>query len=133
MSVSKVKSLGVFLDDTLKLTDQVNFITSSAHFHLRRISAKRSIFNRKITETLVNALVLSSLDYCNSLNCGLPKKLLNKLQRVQNAAAKLIMLARKRDHVTPLMKQLHWLPMVYRCQFKIIVLTYKIIHGLAPE
>ena len=131
--VTNIKSLGVFLDDTLKLTEQVSFMTSCAHFHLRRISAKRSIFSRRITETLVNALVLSRLDYCNSLICGLPNKMIQKLQRVQNAAAKLVMLARKRDHVTPLLRQLHWLPMLYRSQFKILVLVYKIIHGMSPD
>ena len=131
-SQSKVESLGVVLDDSLKMVTHINTITSTAHFHLRRISKKRSVFNRKVTETLVNSLVLSRLDYCNSLLCQLPKKLMYKLQKVQNAAAKLIMLARKRDHATPLLKQLHWLPMAYRCKFKVLVLTFKVLNGEAP-
>ena len=132
-SQEKVESLGVVLDDSLKMITHVNTITSTAHFHLRKISKKRSVFNRKVTETLVNSLVLSRLDYCNSLLCQLPKKLLYKLQKVQNAAAKLIMLARKRDHATPLLRQLHWLPMAYRCKFKVLVLTFKALKGEAPN
>ena len=128
-----VKSLGVHLDKSLKMVHHVNSIASTAHFHLRRISQKRSVFNKKVTETLVNGLVLSRLDYCNSLLCNLPKTLIYKLQKVQNAAAKLIMLARKRDHVTPLMRQLHWLPMNYRCKFKVLILTFKILDGKAPD
>ena len=133
LPASSVKSLGVILDDTLKLVSHVNSVTSTAYFHLRKIAQKRSVFNRKVTETLVNALVLSCLDYCNSLLCHLPKKLLYKLQKVQNAAAKLIMLAGRRDHVTPLMRQLHWLPMNYRCKFKILVITFKALNGKCPD
>ena len=107
--------------------------TSTAYYHLRKISKVRKQFNRSTTETFVNTFITSRLDYCNSLICSLPNKLLQKLQRVQNSAAKLIMLKKKRDHVTPLLKELHWLPIKYRSEFKILVITWKILHSSAPE
>ena len=128
----EMKSLGVTLDCRMKLAKHVNLTTRTAFFHLRRISRVRKQLNRSISETLVNCFITSRLDYCNSLLVALPNCTIQKLQYVQNAAAKLIMLKRKRDHVTPLLKELHWLPIRYRTQFKILVLTWKILNNLAP-
>ena len=80
-----------------------------------------------------HAFVSTKLDYCNSLFYGLPDKDLRKLQAVQNAAARLVGGLRRYDHVTPVMHDLHWLPVEYRIQFKIAVLAYKSLHNLAPE
>ena len=129
----ELKSLGVILDSKMKMNKHVNRTTSTAYYHLSKISKVRKQFNRSTTETFVNTFITSRLDYCNSLICSLPNKLLQKLQRVQNSAAKLIMLKKKRDHVTPLLKELHWLPIKYRSEFKILVITWKILHSSAPE
>ena len=129
---SHITSLGVILDENLKLERQVNAITKTAHFHLRKIKRVRNRITKDIAETLVNTLVTSRLDYCNALLCHLPKKTICKLQKVQNASAKMILQANKRSHVTPLLKHLHWLPVSYRCQFKVLILTFKILHGTAP-
>ena len=129
---SHIESLGVILDDKMKMERQVNATTKIAYFYLRKIKRVRNRLTQDITETLVNALITSRLDYCNALLCHLPNKTLCKLQKVQNAAAKLIMQASRRSHVTPLLRHLHWLPISYRCQFKVLMLTYKILSNTAP-
>ena len=88
--------------------------------------------SRRSTEMLIHAFVSSRVDYCNNLLYGLPAYQLNKLQRVQNAAARLIFLESKYCHVRPLLYNLHWLPVKFRIDFKILLLTYKATNGLAP-
>ena len=83
---------------------------------------------------IVNAFVISRIDYCNSILYGLPMIELEKLQRVQNIAARLITeLSSRRDHITPVLKNLHWLPVRSRITFKILLLTYKILNGHSPR
>ncbi len=82
---------------------------------------------------LIHAFVTSRLDYCNSLLTGVPAATLKKLQKVQNAAARIISKTRKFDHVTPILLKLHWLPLPLRVEFKILLLTYRALHDLAPE
>ena len=93
---------------------------------------KRFRCSSENTQVLVNAFVTSRLDYCNSVLYGLPTTELQKLQRVQNAAAMLICNVSRFDHISPTLKMLHWLPVKYRIDFKILLITYKAIHGLAP-
>ena len=76
--------------------------------------------------------VTSRLDYCNSLMFGIPKELISQLQKRQNHAARVITKWRKYDHITPVLVDLHWLPVKQRIDFKILLLTYKALNGLAP-
>ena len=102
-------------------------------FHIRNIKAIRSLLPRKATEQLMHSLVSSRLDYCNALLYNLPAYQLQKLQRIQNIAARVVTLTPTRMHITPVLKALHWLPVSKRIVFKVLLLTYKCVKGLAPE
>ena len=80
----------------------------------------------------MNAYVTSRLDYCSSLLFGVNKALIAKLQRVQNMAARVIKRTSKYDHITPVLKELHWLPLEQRIVFRILVHTFKGLYGKAP-
>ena len=79
------------------------------------------------------SFITCHLDRCNSLLYGLPDTLIAKLQRIQNSAARLVTRTRGHDHITPVLYNLHWLPVKYRIIYKILLLTYKCLHGLAPD
>ena len=83
-------------------------------------------------KTLVHAFISSRLDYCNTLLYGVNDGLLKKLQAVQNAAARVTTETRKFDHITPILRELHWLPVRKRIVYKLAVTVYKCLHGLAP-
>ena len=85
---------------------------------------------KEATTTLAQSFVFNHLDYCNSLLFGLPDYQIKKFQRIQNMAAKIVFQAKKYDHVTPLLKELHWLPVQYRISYKVLLYTFKGIHAL---
>ena len=85
------------------------------------------------TKALVHAFVTCRLDNCNSLLYGLPKHLVHRLQLAQNCAARLILCGRKHDHVTPLLRELHWLPVEQRIIFKMLFFTFKALNNLCPS
>ena len=82
---------------------------------------------------LVNILVISRLDYCNCLLYVIPKYQRDKLQRTQNTAARLVMGLKRSEHVTPILKNLHRLPVEKKIEFKILLITYKTIHGQSAD
>ncbi len=85
------------------------------------------------TEMLIHAFMNSRLDYCNALLGGCSARLINKLQMVQNATARVLTRTRKYDHITPVLSTLHWLPIKNCIYFKISLTTYKVLNGLAPQ
>ncbi len=131
-SKSKLKNVGVIFDSSLSFDYHVQYTVKNSFFNLRNIARLRSMLSLPVTERLINTLVFSHIDYCNALIVGVPKTTLNKLQCVQNSAARILTGARKNEHITPILKSLHWLPVRFRVDFKIIMLTYKALHGLAP-
>ena len=110
-----------------------NYAVSFTYLHFNNIAKIRHILSQKDAEKLVHAFVTSRLDYCNSLLSGCPNKSLKTLQLVQNAAARVLTKTRKRDHISPILALLHWLPVKSRIEFKILLLTYKALNGLAPS
>lgn len=127
-----VKNLGVFFDRSLTMEKQVSATSRSCFHQIRNIGRIRNFITDDACKTLVNSLVTSRLDYGNALLYGLPSTLVNKLQRVQNTAARLISRTKKSDHITPTLMDLHWLPVNYRCQYKILLYVFKSLHGSAP-
>uniref|UniRef100_A0A8C1SIN6 Reverse transcriptase domain-containing protein n=1 Tax=Cyprinus carpio TaxID=7962 RepID=A0A8C1SIN6_CYPCA len=129
---STVKNLGVILDSNLSFENHISHVTKTAFFHLRNIAKLRNMLPVPDAEKLVHAFMTSRLDYCNALLGGCPASSINKLQVVQNAAARVLTRSRKYDHITPILQSLHWLPIKFRISYKILLLTYKALNGLAP-
>ena len=126
------RNLGVLFDNKLSMTYHVNKTCQIAYCEIRKISSIRRYLTTEATKTLVTSLVLSRLDFCNSLLAGLPQLLLDKLQRVMNAAARLVTRTPKREHITPVLHDLHWLPVRFRIEYKICTLCFNIVSGSAP-
>ncbi len=131
--LSCVKNLGVIFDSELKFDRQVNAVVKNSFFHLRSISKLKSILSFEDMEKVVHAFVSSRLDYCNVLYLGLNQLSLSRLQLVQNSAARLLTGTRGREHITPVLIKLHWLPIRYRIHYKVLLYVFKAVHGLSPD
>nr|XP_060608896.1 uncharacterized protein LOC132760735 [Anolis sagrei ordinatus] len=129
----QVRSLGVILDSSLSLEPQVSAVAGRAYAQLKLVHQLRPYLGKSDLATVVHALVTSQIDYCNALYVGLPLKTVRKLQLVQRAAVRLLTGASYREHTTPLLCQLHWLPVQFRAQFNLFSsehnLTYKTLYG----
>ena len=111
----------------------VSTVCKSANFHLRNLGKIRHLIDNDTCKLLVNSLITSRLDYCNSLLCGTSNCIIDKLQKTQNRAARLITRTKKYDHITPVLKTLHWLPVKQRIEYKTLLICYKALNGLAPD
>jgi len=127
-----VRSLGVMLDKHLNMTTQVNAVIRSCNHHIRQIGRIRKYISVEACHSAVQSLVVSRLDYCNALLIGLPRYQVQRLQRLQNRAARLVTRSRKFSHITPLLKELHWLPVLQRVKFKLLLYVYKALHDEVP-
>ena len=111
----------------------VNAIVSHCYKLMSDVARIRHLLSDEDTESLMHAIVSSRIDYCNSLLYGVNKSVIFKLQKVQNTAARIISKRKKRKSVRDVLNKLHWLPVEKRIIFKLLVITYKIIRGIAPE
>jgi len=128
-----IKHLGVHLDNLLNLQLHVNNLVSSCYFVLRHISSIRKFITQDNCIQLVISYVTSKLDYCNSLFIGMPKCLISKLQKVQNAAVRVIFIKKKFQSVSEELINLHWLKIESRIVFKAVLLIFKCLAGTAPN
>ena len=92
----------------------------------------RQYLTTEAATSLIHAFISSRLDYGNSLLAGLPDTDILKLQKIQNTAARILTRTKKYDHISPILKDLHWLRVRERIEFKILMLTYKCLNDLAP-
>ncbi|XP_062609775.1 uncharacterized protein LOC134271589 [Saccostrea cucullata] len=129
---SCVKNLGVFFDSVLNMDNQIRNITKSCYHQLRNIGRIRPLISESACKTLVCSLVTSRLDYGNALLYGICTSSLTKLQRIQDTAARIITRTKKHDHITPVLVNLHWLPVEHRIQYKLLLQTFKALNGTSP-
>ena len=127
------RNLGVYFDGHLCMDTQLSKLAKSSNSSLFKIGKIRKFLDRKSCASLINGLFTSRLDYCNSLLYGLPKSAIDKLQKLQNRAARTLTFTKKRDHISPVLKKLHWLPVQKRIMYKVLLTTFKSLHGLAPS
>ncbi len=131
-SWSSVRNLGVLFDSNLSFEEHVSSIYKTEFFHLKNIYKLRPMLSVSNAETFIHVFMTARLDYCNALLGGCSACLI-KLQLVQNAAARVLTRTRKYDHISPVLSTLHWLPIKHRIHFKILLITYKALNGLAPQ
>jgi len=131
-AAKKVRNIGALFDSELKMDTQVKSMCRNAWLNLYNIGKIRNYLTVEQTKTVVHAYVTSKLDANNALLAGITSDLKSQLQRVQNAASKLITKTKKHDHATPLLYNLHWLPVEDRIVFKILLLTFKALNKVGP-
>ena len=129
---SSIRNLGAHFNTILDHVEFVNKKCQAARLALKNISRVRRSLTRDACETLVQAYVTSRLDYCNVLLYGLPDYVIERVQKVQNYAARVIAMVPKREPITPYRADLHWLPIQERIEYKILLYTYKALNNLAP-
>jgi len=132
-SAGTVRNLGVVLDQTLSLNAHVSRICQSGYFQLRSLRTVQNVLPAKALERLAHAFITARLDYCNSILFGLPENVIHRLQLLQNSAARMVSKVGRYHHIRPILKSLHWLPVKQRINFKVLLITYKALNGLAPS
>ena len=132
-SVSVVRNLGSWFNSQLTMSSHISKLCSVAFYHLCNIQCICKYLSQKTAGMLVHAFMTSRIDYCNNLLYGLPNNQLAKIQRVLNASARLVCYAPRFCHITPILRDLHWLSIRAHINFKVLLLTFKALHGLAPQ
>ena len=129
----QVKNLGVIFDQVMSMRQHVNYTSRTTLFHLRNISRIRRYIPEESCKLVVQSLVTTRLDCTYSLLYGIPKSAVSILWSVQNSAARIFTMTAPREHITPVLKELHWLPVDRRIEDKIVLYANKALNGLALE
>ena len=130
---TSARNIGIIFDEHMSMNDQISHVCKSVHYQLRNLGAIRKFLSQDSCLKLVHAFISSRLDYGNALLYGIPDCQIRRLQRIMNSAARILSLKSKYDHIEPVLKSLHWLPVEQRIQFKVILLTFHAIHKNAPS
>ena len=133
LQYANVQSLGTWFDNHLSMKTSINKTCKSGLYYLHNNGRIKRFLSFEDRNSIVQAIVMSRIDYCNSLLYGVAATNLSKLQRVQNAAVRLVCSLPRHEHVTSSFIRLHWLPIKFRINFKIAMLCFKCIHGHAPN
>ena len=120
-------------DQYLTFHDHISGICRSTHFHLRSIGRIRNLLTFDATAQLIHAVITTRLDFCNSILYNLPNNKIERLQRIQNQSARMLKQIPRRNHITPVLRELHWLKNYYRNIVKILLLTHNAVNNTAPE
>jgi len=130
--VDAVRDLGVAFDSELTMQRHINTVTRACFLYIHLLKQIRRLLGKDVVAGLVSAFILSRLDYCNAVLTGLPMSTIAPLQRVPNAAARLVARLRPRDHVTSTIRDLHWLPVQHRITYKLCLMMHLVNIGRAP-
>ena len=126
------RNIGATFDNSLTMKQHVNAMCRAGYCHIKNIGRVRGSLTQDASVNLIHAFVTSRLDQMNALLYGVPQYLIQKLQKIQNNAARIVLRAKRREHITPILQQLHWLPVAKRIEFKVLLMTFKSLTGLAP-
>ena len=125
---SMVRNLGIIMDRRLSMVNQVHQVAKVCNFRIRLIGKIRKYLTEDSCQALASSLVISRLDYGNSLLHGIAVRQITRLQRCSSGVQ-----VRRREHITPTLMYLHWLPVSYRVMFKVMIFAFKALHGLGPK
>ena len=132
-AVDDIRNLRVYLDKNMSMKTHIEVKCNTSFHQLYSLRRIRKYLSHQATETLIHAFIFSHIDYCNGLLNGVPKYQIQKLQRIPNMPARLVHKLPIFSHVTPLLMDLHWLPVEYCIKYKLLLFTYKGIHQMAPQ
>ncbi len=110
----------MILETDLDFSSHFKSVTKSAYYHLKNVARIRCFVSSKDLEKLFHAFITSRVDCCNGLLTGLPKKTIRELQLIQNAAARILTRTITYEHITQVLRSLHWLPVTFRIDFKVV-------------
>jgi len=129
---ASVRNIGAMLNPTFNMETHIIGMKRACYLQLRSLSRIRKYLTQEAAEKLTHAFVTSRLDNLNSLLINTPSFQVHQLQLIQNTAARIVTQESKFCHITPILKELHWLPVEARIEFKTLLQVYKCVNGTAP-